>query len=756
LGLLVGIVAYDAVVAPTPLAYADAQRYCRSLGRRLPVIETQVQQEQLDAKCAEDGHAHDCTWLALRCPAEDLAACTDRHSWFLMNADGQKTSALANIFVRHVDGVEYRGGFASSNFAAISAGGYCMATSTAVSGGNFVQWQTRSCGQARRTVCEKPAGGLSQGARLTLPGTFNKVTAMVADESFLFATTYTGQLIKVNQLNLDDFGVLNFGTTDQTAEYSDLGAIAVDATHAFVAAKHHVSSTQTENVVLKIDKGQMTMESTSRFVIEHADNLAFSILEKDDFVYVGVYTFPGRVLKVNKASMELSARCILSQDSNDVRAMSFDHTNPGILFAYTNTIPGRVAKVNLATMEEVTHIELEAGQNSLLSGYDQDGTHVVVGTATSPAQIVQLRKSDLATTAAVTLAHNQDMAISIATDAVFTYAGLYTSPARVVRLRNSDLGEVQAFEIAGSDKITALVIPDASSGAGDKVYIGTDTSPGQIVEFVGALHASDCAISHWSHWSECDKTCGGGVQSRSRSVVHPATNGGMDCPADLMQNRVCNADVICPRECKDGMVWTTEAKLPRPTCSMRTPTVVADSVNMCACPTDKPYWHNHGMCVTTEVCNAHVHSSICTHLQCAYVAGKVQVSPIAGATMVAQPYHCQHRPGRSGGCVCMCDTGASSAAPTPAPAACYLDETEYGSEHQIGGLTMLVGSATLCQAQCVSAPDCRKWSYKRDPGECFLFGELAQADPVTAHGFTSGPKVCPIDARVASEFAVSA
>ncbi|XP_055846482.1 somatomedin-B and thrombospondin type-1 domain-containing protein [Episyrphus balteatus] len=48
----------------------------------------------------------------------------------------------------------------------------------------------------------------------------------------------------------------------------------------------------------------------------------------------------------------------------------------------------------------------------------------------------------------------------------------------------------------------------------------------------------DCQVSEWSQWSECDKSCGIGMMTRSRSVLQPSQNGGKHCPS-LVQKRGC-------------------------------------------------------------------------------------------------------------------------------------------------------------------------------------------------------------------------
>ncbi len=58
--------------------------------------------------------------------------------------------------------------------------------------------------------------------------------------------------------------------------------------------------------------------------------------------------------------------------------------------------------------------------------------------------------------------------------------------------------------------------------------------------------AEECRVSDWSAWSDCNRPCGGGYQSQTRTVTRQATNGGAPCPTTLSQNRVCNSQP-CPR-----------------------------------------------------------------------------------------------------------------------------------------------------------------------------------------------------------------
>jgi Spondin-like TSP1 domain len=58
----------------------------------------------------------------------------------------------------------------------------------------------------------------------------------------------------------------------------------------------------------------------------------------------------------------------------------------------------------------------------------------------------------------------------------------------------------------------------------------------------------NCVVSSWSEWSVCDQTCGGGTQTRTRTVITPASNEGTPCPI-LSESRPCNTQVCPPVNC---------------------------------------------------------------------------------------------------------------------------------------------------------------------------------------------------------------
>lgn len=56
----------------------------------------------------------------------------------------------------------------------------------------------------------------------------------------------------------------------------------------------------------------------------------------------------------------------------------------------------------------------------------------------------------------------------------------------------------------------------------------------------------DCQVSAWSSWDACTASCGGGTQSRSRTVLQQPANGGAAC-GDTSEIRPCNTHE-CPGE----------------------------------------------------------------------------------------------------------------------------------------------------------------------------------------------------------------
>jgi len=56
----------------------------------------------------------------------------------------------------------------------------------------------------------------------------------------------------------------------------------------------------------------------------------------------------------------------------------------------------------------------------------------------------------------------------------------------------------------------------------------------------------DCKVSEWSSWSKCNVACGIGTSVRTRQIIRPESNGGLQCPP-LEEKRTCKASQCSKR-----------------------------------------------------------------------------------------------------------------------------------------------------------------------------------------------------------------
>eukprot|EP00416_Gambierdiscus_australes_P025281 CAMPEP_0171058888 /NCGR_PEP_ID=MMETSP0766_2-20121228/2807_1 /TAXON_ID=439317 /ORGANISM="Gambierdiscus australes, Strain CAWD 149" /LENGTH=844 /DNA_ID=CAMNT_0011514241 /DNA_START=13 /DNA_END=2548 /DNA_ORIENTATION=- len=70
----------------------------------------------------------------------------------------------------------------------------------------------------------------------------------------------------------------------------------------------------------------------------------------------------------------------------------------------------------------------------------------------------------------------------------------------------------------------------------------------------------DCTLSEWGDWEACKKSCGGGWQARSRTLLVPGEHGGRLCQDSLEELQMCNTEACLEdhQDCKysDWTSWT--------------------------------------------------------------------------------------------------------------------------------------------------------------------------------------------------------
>lgn len=75
-------------------------------------------------------------------------------------------------------------------------------------------------------------------------------------------------------------------------------------------------------------------------------------------------------------------------------------------------------------------------------------------------------------------------------------------------------------------------------------------------------HRRDCRVSHWSEWSECNKTCGIGEMHRYRRIIKHPKRGGRSCPP-LKESKWCGTGNGCPTD-NNGDIGDTGDKEEQP------------------------------------------------------------------------------------------------------------------------------------------------------------------------------------------------
>ena len=86
---------------------------------------------------------------------------------------------------------------------------------------------------------------------------------------------------------------------------------------------------------------------------------------------------------------------------------------------------------------------------------------------------------------------------------------------------------------------------DASGGQGGMMSMGGTSSGGSTgTGGTGGIADTDCVLTDWTAWSECSTDCGGGNQTRTRSVATPAEGNGAACSDVQSEERPCN-EAIC-------------------------------------------------------------------------------------------------------------------------------------------------------------------------------------------------------------------
>jgi len=68
---------------------------------------------------------------------------------------------------------------------------------------------------------------------------------------------------------------------------------------------------------------------------------------------------------------------------------------------------------------------------------------------------------------------------------------------------------------------------------------------------------TDCRVSSWGEWGACSAECGGGIRARTRTVIEESKHGGAPCPDENAISEQCNV-APCESDCalQDWSLWS--------------------------------------------------------------------------------------------------------------------------------------------------------------------------------------------------------
>jgi hypothetical protein len=212
--------------------------------------------------------------------------------------------------------------------------------------------------------------------------------------------------------------------------------------------------------------------TTSTKTLASGENYALSITDDANYIYVGTYASPAKVVRITKSDFSTTSTKTLASGENATYSITDD---ANYIYVGTDTAPAKVVRISKSDFSTTSTKTLASGEDYTYS-ITNDTDYIYVGTYTAPAKVVRISKSDFSTTSTKTLATGEDYAYSITDDTDYIYVGTYTTPAKVVRITKSDFSTTSTKTLASGENSARSITDDANY-----IYVGTFTSPAKVV-----------------------------------------------------------------------------------------------------------------------------------------------------------------------------------------------------------------------------------------------------------------------------------
>eukprot|EP00937_MAST-01D_sp_MAST-1D-sp2_P000341 g341.t1 len=356
------------------------------------------------------------------------------------------------------------------------------------------------------------------------------VLDMDADNTFAYAVTDTS-VVKAALSDLANQGS-HVLTTTAGMQWTGFTTLQVDDRALYITAKRNVPAFRNSEPyqLLQFDKNTMMFLMSRKLSL--GDGVPYSIAQDSASLYLGTYSFPGKILRVGKfGAMHIMESLDLPQGANDVRSMELDRATE-TLYANCNTMPGRVVKIKLHTGNHdaspmsvtgtaifqagVGHVATGTTRSiALASKHAPSGSRVYVATNQQPANVVAIDAELMETMgSSVKLSPGEDLASALVEDRDYLYIGLWEK-ATIVRLTKTPFARESAFDLlqgAEAGRVTSMLLARVQSS--NFLIVGMQGSPSRLAKITGPVQpvhqasAKACEASGWGEWSPCSATCG--------------------------------------------------------------------------------------------------------------------------------------------------------------------------------------------------------------------------------------------------------
>jgi hypothetical protein len=204
------------------------------------------------------------------------------------------------------------------------------------------------------------------------------------------------------------------------------------------------------------------------------EDAVYSLAVDGGFLYAGLYTSPGRIIKINLADFTVQNSIILGHGRNWVSCLAIDG---GYLYAGLRLWPGTIVKVDLKSFTITDILELRSGENNIYSLVVRKG-FLFANNGMDPGGVAKIDLSSFREVDSLRLAPGEGYSQSLVTVGDYLYTGFYERPGGIARIDLINFREMPRALMfrQGEDRVWALF------SDGEFLYAGLDTRPGRIVK----------------------------------------------------------------------------------------------------------------------------------------------------------------------------------------------------------------------------------------------------------------------------------